>query len=64
MILVEGESDTQTLAYHGIAALGVPGATNWQPAWAQALAGRNVYAPDPHAAERGLHKIRDRREDE
>ena len=44
VILVEGESDTQTLAYHGIAALGVPGARNWQPAWAEQLAGRNMYA--------------------
>jgi hypothetical protein len=51
VILVEGESDTQTLVYHGIAALGVPGATNWQPAWAAELAGRDVYAwQEPDAA--------------
>ena len=44
VLLVEGESDTQTLAYYGIPALGVPGAQNWQPAWAQQIAGRTVYA--------------------
>jgi len=44
VLLVEGESDTQTLVYHGIPALGVPGATNWRREWAQLLAGRDVYA--------------------
>lgn len=44
VILVEGESDTHTLAYHGIAALGVPGAQNWKPAWAEHLKGRTVFA--------------------
>ncbi len=44
VLLVEGESDTQTLVYHGIPALGVPGAQNWQPAWAERVAGRIVYA--------------------
>ena len=44
VLLVEGESDTQTLVYHGIPALGVPGATNWRAEWAQRLAGRTVYA--------------------
>jgi hypothetical protein len=29
VVLVEGESDAQTLWHHGIPALGVPGATNW-----------------------------------
>ena len=29
MILVEGESDCQTLWYHGINALGVPGTGSW-----------------------------------
>jgi hypothetical protein len=28
--LVEGESDAQTLWYHGVSALGVPGASNWR----------------------------------
>ena len=30
IILVEGESDTQTLIHHNIPALGLPGATNWK----------------------------------
>ena len=30
VVLVEGESDVQTLWYHGVPALGVPGAANWR----------------------------------
>lgn len=30
VVLVEGESDTQTLLHHGIPALGIPGAANWR----------------------------------
>lgn len=29
VVLVEGESDSQTLWHHGIPALGIPGASNW-----------------------------------
>ena len=29
VLLVEGESDAHTLWYHGIPAIGIPGATNW-----------------------------------
>jgi hypothetical protein len=29
VVLVEGESDCHTLWYHGISALGIPGAANW-----------------------------------
>lgn len=43
IVLVEGESDCQTLWYHGLPALGMPGATNWKPEWAAYLAGLNVY---------------------
>lgn len=32
IVLVEGESDCHTLWYHGIPALGLPGATNWNDA--------------------------------
>ena len=32
VVLVEGESDAQTLWYHGFAALGLPGAANWNEA--------------------------------
>jgi hypothetical protein len=39
VVLVEGESDAQTLWYHGIPALGVPGADTWKPAWAEDLEG-------------------------
>jgi hypothetical protein len=30
VVLVEGESDCQTLWFHGIPALGIPGAANWR----------------------------------
>ena len=39
VVLVEGESDAQTLWLHGIPALGIPGATNWRREWAGALGG-------------------------
>jgi len=37
--LVEGESDSQTLWYHGEPALGIPGANGWKPEWAADLEG-------------------------
>jgi hypothetical protein len=43
IILVEGESDAQTLWYHDIPALGIPGASTWRPEWAQYLTGLTVY---------------------
>ena len=39
VVLVEGESDTQTLWYHGIPALGIPGVEKWKEAWAEHLKG-------------------------
>lgn len=39
VVLVEGESDAQTLWYHGIPALGIPGASNWKPEFAEYLEG-------------------------
>ncbi len=39
VVLVEGESDAQTLWYHGISALGIPGANNWKPEWSEHLEG-------------------------
>jgi len=39
VVLVEGESDAQTLWNHGIAALGIPGASNWKPEFAEHLEG-------------------------
>jgi hypothetical protein len=45
VVLVEGESDTQTLWYHGIAAMGVPGVDTWKAGWAEHLEGlERVYA--------------------
>jgi hypothetical protein len=43
VILCEGESDAQTFWYHGVQALGVPGAANWQAAWAECVEGLTVY---------------------
>ena len=45
VVLVEGENDAQTLWYHKIPALGIPGASNWKEAWADHLEGiERVYA--------------------
>lgn len=35
VVLCEGESDAQTLWYHDIPALGIPGASMWKEDWAQ-----------------------------
>jgi hypothetical protein len=35
--LVEGESDAQTLWFHGIPALGIPGSNTWREEWADHL---------------------------
>lgn len=43
VVLVEGESDTQTLTHLGIPALGVPGATTFKAEWAKQLQGLQVY---------------------
>ena len=37
VVLVEGESDTQTLTYKGIPALGIPGANNYKEDWSAHL---------------------------
>ena len=39
VVLVEGESDAQTLWYHEIPTLGIPGASNWKPGYAEHLEG-------------------------
>jgi putative DNA primase/helicase len=45
VVLVEGESDTHTLWYHEIPALGIPGVSNWRDGWATYLDGiEKVYA--------------------
>lgn len=43
VLLVEGESDCHTAWLHDLPALGVPGADAWKPAWAQDLAGLDIY---------------------
>lgn len=43
LLLVEGESDTQTLTLLGFRALGVPGASSFKPAWTKYLADQTVY---------------------
>lgn len=37
VVLVEGESDAQTLWYHDVPALGIPGASNWKAGFAEHL---------------------------
>jgi hypothetical protein len=45
VVLVEGESDTQTLWFHGFPALGTPGVDTWKEAWAEHLEGiERIYA--------------------
>lgn len=43
IILVEGESDAQTLWFYDIPALGVPGATAWKSEWEGHFSGKKVY---------------------
>lgn len=43
IVLVEGESDAQTLWFHGIPALGVPGASTFRQEWAECLKDFNIY---------------------
>lgn len=44
VLLVEGESDAQTLWYSGVPALGIPGAAAFRPRWKNHLTGLQVYA--------------------
>ncbi len=39
VVLTEGESDAQTLWFHEIPALGIPGATSWRETWVEHLDG-------------------------
>lgn len=43
VVLVEGESDSQTLWYHKVPAIGVPGASTFQKSWVQKLSGLKLY---------------------
>jgi hypothetical protein len=42
VVLVEGESDTQTLWHHDMPAIGIPGAATWKPEWDIALMGIDI----------------------
>jgi hypothetical protein len=43
VVLCEGESDAQTFWFHGVQALGVPGAASWQAEWAEYVKDLTVY---------------------
>ncbi len=43
VVLVEGESDSHTLWYHGLPALGVPGASVFQQVWVDLIRGLDIY---------------------
>jgi len=43
ILLVEGESDAQTLWYYDQQGLGIPGSSTWKSEWAQYLEGYDVY---------------------
>ena len=61
LILVEGESDTQTLWYLGFPALGVPGASMFRPEYADSLDATTLYIhqePD-QGGETFVHKVRE-----
>ncbi|MGN0706599.1 MAG: DUF927 domain-containing protein [Faecalibacterium sp.] len=58
-VIVEGESDTQTLWHMGIPAIGVPGASMFRPEWASKLQGLKLYLhhePDG-GGDTFIHKI-------
>jgi len=57
--LCEGVVDTLTLLEQGFPALGVPGASNFKPAWASLFQGKSVFIVfDPDAAgEAGAHRV-------
>jgi hypothetical protein len=57
--LVEGESDCQTLWYHGEPALGIPGAHGWKAEWAADLEGieRLYFVVEDEAGEACWRKL-------
>ena len=58
-ILVEGESDCQTLWFHGVPAVGIPGANGWKAEWAKELGGigRLYFVVEDEAGERCWEKL-------
>ena len=60
VLLVEGETDCWTCWLYGIPALGIPGKTNWKPAWAELLKGLTVYLwQEPDAPELPIKVLKD-----
>jgi hypothetical protein len=59
MVLVEGESDAQTLWFHGVPALGIPGANGWKAEWAPELEGidRLYFVVEDEAGEQCWRKL-------
>ena len=43
IVLVEGETNAQTLLYYGVSALGVPDASMWKASWKEYLSGKKVH---------------------
>jgi hypothetical protein len=58
VLLVEGESDAQTIWFHKVPALGLPGANVWKEAWAGAFDGlRAIYVViEPDAGGQAVRK--------
>jgi len=43
ILITEGESDAQTLWFHNLPALGIPGSSTWQPEWAEYVSDLTVF---------------------
>ena len=58
-VLVEGESDCQTLWFHGEPAVGIPGANGWKAEWAAELEGidRLYFVVEDEAGEACCQKL-------
>jgi hypothetical protein len=58
-VLVEGESDAQTLWFHGVPAVGIPGANGWKSEWAPELEGidRLYFVVEDEAGEQCWRKL-------
>jgi hypothetical protein len=58
-VLVEGESDAQTLWFHGVPGVGIPGANGWKAEWAPELEGigRLYFVVEDEAGERCWCKL-------
>src|SRR5215217_2508827 len=58
-VLVEGESDAQTLWFHGVPGVGIPGANGWKAEWAPELEGidRLYFVVEDEAGEKCWRKL-------